>query len=366
MKSRNIAVATYATKRYAYAIPNFARRLVASIIHAKQKSGTIIFVTDTSTVMSEVINKHLVQYLPEHWEVKICPIDVRDDNLKNYKEEAQLLIAQMQSHAFSVARAMDVDYLWSVEADVLVAHNSLDVSLNILDFDQGYYDVAMCSYPSQGGGAFLGGRGDYFHHIAEDFTIDEKEVPEEILKEIEDRKEKCKAEGFEATEEWIERDNQINEEIKKCPPKGNVFEANAKNWRRRGWMEYAYPAIGKGAILPTDWVGLGCTLMSRKALSMAHFDGYEGKGTQDLYMGWNYWKPNDIKMCVTTHSICDHVIRRRDGEEQLWEDFVHVRAYHEIEGECEGHLRQRHIPFYTHVAGEKVKEVVTKESPDSQ
>ena len=147
---------SYATKRYAYAIPNFARRLVASIVHAKQKIGTIIVVTDTSTEMREVIDKHLVAYMPEGWEVKICPIDVRDDNLKNYKEEAQLLIAQMQSHAFSVARAIDVDYLWSVEADVLVAHNSLDVSLNILDFDQGYYDVAMCSYPSQGGGAFLG------------------------------------------------------------------------------------------------------------------------------------------------------------------------------------------------------------------
>ena len=45
--------------------------------------------------------------------------------------------------------------------------------------------------------------------------------------------------------------------------------------------------------------------------------------------------------------------------------FCPCRAYHEIEGECEG-MRQRHIPFYTHVAGEKVKEIVTKESPDSQ
>jgi hypothetical protein len=114
-------------------------------------------------------------------------------------------------------------------------------------------------------------------------------------------------------------------------------------------MEYAYPGIGKGALLPTDWVGLGCTMLSRKALALAHFDGYQGKGTQDLYLGWNYWKPNDIKMCVSTHSICDHIIRGRDGEEQLWDKFTHVRAFHEPEGEYKGHLRQDHVPFHNHV-----------------
>ena len=365
MKCRNIAVATYATKRYSYAIPNFIRRLSASIIHAKQKKGTIIFVSDKSSEIKKVLNQ-VQEYIPNGWEIKLYDIDVKDDNLTNYKEDAQLLIAQLQSHAFSIARALDVDYLWSVESDVLVAHNSLDVSLNILDFDQGYYDVAMCAYPSQGGGAYLGGRGNYFHHIADDFSTEEKDLPKELREEIKVREKEAKKTGFDPDREWLERGRQINEEVKGCPPKENVFSANGKKWRQRGWFDYAYPAIGKGAIVPTDWVGLGCTLISKKALALAHFDGYEGKGTQDLYVGWNFWKPNDINMCVTSHSICDHIIRRRDGEKQLWEDFIHVFAYHEYEGECKGHLRQRHLPFYTHIAGEKVKNIVTKESPDSK
>ena len=117
-------------------------------------------------------------------------------------------------------------------------------------------------------------------------------------------------------------------------------------------MEAAYPAIGKGAIVPTDWVGLGATMLSKKALSLAHFDGYEGKGTQDLYLGWTRWKPAGLNMCVTTHSICDHVVRKRDGENQVWDDFTHVHVYHEMDGEYEGHLRQRHGKHYTFEAGE--------------
>lgn len=358
--------ATYATERYDYALPNFGRRLASAIYHSGIKEGDFIFIGDKSEKIKESALLYIGGLLPENWRFHFYDLPLVDKDLRNYKEDAQLLIAQMQSFAFTKARQFDADYFWSLEADVLVPPNSLSVLSDILRFDNGYYQVAMCSYPSQGGGAFLGGRGDYQHYIAEDFLTDEKEVPKELLDEIEKRDKETEEDNFEPSEEWIERGRTIGEELRACPPKGNVFEANSKRWRKRGWMEYAYPAIGKGAILPTDWVGLGCTMINKKALALAHFDGYEGKGTQDLYLGWNYWKPNDIKMCVTTHAVCDHVIRQRDGEDQLWENFVHVRAFHEPEGECEGHLRQNHVPFYTFVAGEKTKEVVTKESPDPQ
>ena len=154
-----------------------------------------------------------------------------------------------------------------------------------------------------------------------------------------------------------DEEKKVMEDIKKSPPKGNVYELNSKKWRKRGWMEYAYPSIGKGAIVPTDWVGLGCTLLSPKALSLAHFDGYLGKGTQDLYLGWHRWKQNKLNMCVTTHSICDHVIRARDkNDSQIWENFIIVNTYHEEEGEYEGHLRQVHTPFYNFTEGELPKE----------
>ncbi|MBT4392257.1 MAG: hypothetical protein HOD35_06360 [Euryarchaeota archaeon] len=61
-------------------------------------------------------------------------------------------------------------------------------------------------------------------------------------------------------------------------------------------------------------------------------------------------------MCVTTHSVCDHVIRKRgkDGN-QVWEDFVIVNSFHEEDGEYVGHLRQQHSKMYNFTAGEKPK-----------
>lgn len=353
--SKNIVVATYATHRYAYALPNVGRRISSAICHSGIKKGDFIFVGDQSEKIKESAFLYIDTVLPEGWNFHFIPLDL-DDNLKNYKEDAQLLIAQMQSAAFTQARLLDADYFWSIESDVLVPHNALSVSIDTLSFDDGYYDIVMCTYPSQGGGAFLGGRGSYRHHISEDFSLDEKELSPELKEEMKERDEESARDGFEPSEEWKKRGKEIGEEIKKAPPLGNVFEMNAKKWKKRGWMEFAYPAIGKGAILPTDWVGLGCTMLSRKALAMAHFDGYEGKGTQDLFLGWTCWKPNGLNMCVTTHAVCDHIIRKRKGDDQSFEEFTHVRAYHEPEGELQGHLRQHHGRFYTFEAGEKANE----------
>lgn len=358
-----LCIATYATERYDYALPNVGRRIASCLYHSNITEGDFIFVGDNSEKIKESALLYIKELLPENFKFHFLALNLKDCKLANYKEDAQLLIAQMQTSAFTLARKLNAEYFWSIESDVLVPTNALSVSLDILKFDNGYYDVAMCSYPSQGGGAFLGGRGDYNHHIAEDFTDEEKELEDDITKELEERKKQIEEESFEPSQEWINRGRELHDIVKKSPPKGNVFEANAKRWRKRGWMEYAYPAIGKGSIVPTDWVGLGCTLLSKKALALAHFDGYEGKGTQDLFLGWTYWKPNGINMCVTTHVICDHIIRKRkeNTEEQLWEEFTHVLAYHEQEGECAGHLRQRHVHFYKHTPGEKPLLVDNKE-----
>ncbi len=342
-----LVIGTYATKRYKYALPNFGRRISASIVHSKIPNGLLLFIGDESEEIEKASKKYVQDVLPAGWDFKLIQLPIEDEKVENYKEDAQFLIAKLQSTAFTEARRLRATHFWSVESDVLVPPNALSVSLDCLNFDNGYYDVAMCSYPSQGGGPFLGGRGTPQNQIAEDFSPEEKDVPKKLLSEINKREKESKKEGFEPSEEWIKRGSEINEKIKECPPKGNVFDANAKKWRKRGWMEYAYPAIGKGAIVPTDWVGFGCTMLSERALSLAHFDGYEGKGTQDLYIGWRRWKQAGLEMCVTTHAICDHVVRKRDGENQLWEDFILVHVYHETEGECEGHLRQVHIPFHT-------------------
>ena len=359
---KTYVIATYATERYVYALPNFGRRVSASILDSGIKKGTFLFIGDKTEKIKESALLYIGELLPNGWDLKFIALPLSDKDLPNYKESAQLLIAQMQSCAFTQARLMGADYFWSLESDVLIPPNAFSVSLDCLRFDKGYYDVVMCTYPSQGGGAFLGGRGTYQNQIAEDFSMEERELPKGLDDEIKKREEQSSKEGFKPTKKWLERAEKIAELIKSSPPKGNVFEVNSKGWKRRGWMEYAYPAIGKGAILPTDWVGFGCTMMSKKALSLAHFDGYEGKGTQDLFIGWNCWKPNGIKMCVTTHVICDHIIRKRNGDDQLWDNFTHVMAFHEPEGDCEGHLRQRHLGFYNFTAGEKVIEEIKKDS----
>lgn len=349
-----ITVATYATKRYAYALPNFGRRVGSALSYAKDYSGTFIFIADESAEIAELANRYVKAMLPSGWGFELIQMPLDDEGLSNYKVDAQLLIAQMQSEAMTLARQIRSEYFWSLESDVLIPHNALNVSMDCLKFDMGYYDVAMCSYPSQGGGAYLGGRGDYRHHIGEDILESERKVPQKLS-----AKKKAHFKKKTRDEEWVNQLREIEDEIKECPPKGNVYELNAKEWNPRGWLEYSFPAIGKGAILPTDWVGMGCTLLTEKALAMAHFDGYEGKGTQDLYLGWHRWKPHGLNLCVTTHAICDHVVRRRKDKEQDFDDIFIVNAYHEPDGKYVGHLRQRHSPFYTFEAGEKCQQNVS-------
>lgn len=352
-KPENIVVATYATQKYHYALPNFGRRFVASIHYANIERGTFIFIGDESEVIKEASEKYIESQLPIGWSFRLIQLPLDDGN-KNYKSDAQLLIAQMQSVAFSEARKLNADLFWSLESDVLVGVNSLQVSLDSLDYDKGYYDVCMCTYPSQGGGSYLGGHGDEYMPIYEDFNENERMLPESLINSLKKHRGVPEEKRKKA---WHKKNIKLLDEIKKHPPKNNVFALNGENWRKRGWLEYAYPALGKGTLLPTDWVGLGCTLISKKALSYAHFDGYQGHGTQDLYLGYNFWANNDIKMCVSTHAPCDHITRKINSDgAQDYEKIEHIQAFHENDGECKGHLRRKHIPFYTHIPGEKPHE----------
>jgi len=131
-------------------------------------------------------------------------------------------------------------------------------------------------------------------------------------------------------------------------PDGNIWEIIAKHgWRRRGWMSSAWPATGYGvSCVPVDWHGLGCLLMNKEALSYALFEGYEGRGTEDLYLMWNYWHPNGIKMNTVPHCLCDHVIAtRKKGADKDKNEFQHIVSYHEREGEYRGHPRTRTTPW---------------------
>jgi hypothetical protein len=333
-----ICAGVYFTKGWCYSIESWLEHFIASV---NGFSGSLIVSTDTSDECEEKCKAIKAKAEKAGWATHIIKSAGVEDSQKAYKDDAQLIIARIQQKAFSLAREIKADIFWSIESDVLVPPNALKVLLQTLEFDDGYYGVAMVTYPN---GQFLGGRGNPQHQIAEDFKQDERIIPADLKKQIKKREERGR-ELFKKKEKPSESEvkewEELDKKIKSCPPKGNIFELQSKGWKQRGWMDSAYPAIGRGAILHTDWVGLGCTIMNKKALSLATFEGYELKGTQDLFLCWNRWHPADIKMCVIPHILCSHV-KRKVGEDGKRTDEIEIHeAYHELTGEFIGHIRWR-------------------------
>lgn len=331
-----IATVIVATKSYLDPLEVCLRRTRTAVDHEKADfDHRLIVVTDKAS-------KKKVDVLASDFEDReIIAIEMEESG-EHYKTDRQILIASLQSVGFDAARQWGCDYLWSVEADVLVPYNALSISLQMLEFDDGYYDVSFVTYPSQGGGSFLGGHGSYTNPIAEDYLPSELKIPwwlELLMTKCESRIEDKDA-SDEVREKEFKRMQRVQKRIKQCPPKGNVFELNAKGWRRRGWLNNSHVGIGRGAVIETDWTGLGCTLMSKKAANLAHFDGYDGGGTQDLYLNWNRWHPAGLNFCCITHTVCDHVVRDKD------EGLVTLKSYHEPDGETKGHLRYKKTPFH--------------------
>ncbi len=336
-----LAIATYATRSYFYAWPQFLRRIAAAAGHHAE--AHFILATDQSDEAKQAVETARHE-LPEGWRIQAITLPLDDGGAegKDYQTPAQMRIAALQGAAFAAARKIRATALWSVEADNLVPADALLVAEWTLKMPQAdgsnFYDIAAVTYPN---GLFLGGNGTPQHPIAEDFTEKERRLPPRLVRALEvcrERLKDCKDQTI--GEREGKRLGRLHERVKRCPPDGNVFEVNGKHgWRRRGWMDFAYPGIGRGAIVPSDWCGLGCTLMSAKALALAEFSGYDGRGTQDLFLCWHRWHPAGLRIACIPHTAADHVKRDKDGQ------IVHHRAYHETEGEYRGHLRQRQQPW---------------------
>jgi len=343
-----LAITICATKSYQYALEAQARCLQANLAAFPELEAHLILVTDESPVAEYL--SFCCSLFGDRVQVHHVSLRVQDGQ-KNYQSGAQLLIAQMRTAAFTKAIALGVDYCWSLDSDVLPPSNALACMLQVLDFDGGYYGIATCPYPSQGGGGFLFGRGTITKQIAEDVYEDEREIPDDLNTQIKEHREKLSAlaPGTPPDEEWRKEMKRLEDEVKQCKPRGNVFELNSKRWRLRGWGDAAYPALGRGAIVPTDWCGFGCTLMSREALLRADFTGYEGQGTEDLFICWHCWYPAGLRLAAIPHCLCHHVIRNRPPKP---DGYTLCYAHHETEGECVGHIRLRHKPWYSMRPGE--------------
>lgn len=388
-----IAITICATKSYTYAMRAQARRVVANITAARIQHwhGCVVLVGDESKELKSVAEAYK-NLLPEGWTVTLIGNKALVEGGTNYKEQAQLLIAAMRSEAFAYCRKIGVPRVWSLDSDVLPPANALRCMLNTLEFDDGLWSVATCPYPNS---AFLGGFGTPQNPIAEDFLPHERKLPWHLKRAFEACEKRLKGittpywhcftnwkrRGIDDPRKWafaewrhapdqtvgappaeyatrkaaaIEREQKrmerLRERVKKCPPDGNIWEVIAKHgWRRRGWLDNTYPGLGRGAVLPSDWCGFGCTLMNGEALALADFEGYDGKGTEDLFVCWRRWYPARIEINVITHCPCDHVIweKKKGGDGGK---YTHHVAYHETEGEYRGHLRVRQLPWIPEAA----------------
>jgi hypothetical protein len=360
-----IAITTNATDNYLYAIEALLQGVAQNIYELTSRRESCEF--RIILVGNESMNGHvrfaerlgldsalngapcsIVRVISEHWRES-----------EKYQPEQNLMVAQMRMSAANSARQWGADYFWSLDADVIAPPNALSCSIEMLEFDRGYYDIAFCPYPSQGGGSFLGGHGDPAAPIYPNFRPDEHELPDELKAR------------FEAAVETFEREKspeshralvEIRREIEKtCPPKfgGNVLKHNGEfGWRRRGWLDFAYPGIGQGSVVPTDWWGFGCTLFSREALSHFDFVGYYGLGTEDLYVGYQRFGHRGFRSCCITHCPASHAIRKGKDRE-----IVLCHASHEIaDSETIGHLRRKNVPFYQHCPGEPFRSEPMKQA----
>lgn len=404
---RSLAVTVCATRSYTYALVAQARRMQAAILQCPGLSGGhVILVGDNCREMQQT-EKLYGTLLPEGWSVRRI-VGPFTDGLKNYKNPAQLVIARMRSAAFTEARKLKADLCLSMDSDVLPQAHALECMVQMLDFSGGYYSVTTCPYPSQGGGDFLFGRGTPQNPILHDVYDDERIIPLKLRTRIVAHSEWLKRLQGKPDAAWSKEHGKIAAAIKSCASKGDVFFLNSRtgvlpfaaaikeviagqlpkgsklsaqmtkaiddelsaNWRpggfrQRGWGSAAYPAIGKGAVVPTDWCGFGCTLMAQKALALAQFDGYDGSGTEDLYVVWKRWHREGLLIGAIPHAPCDHVIRNpawkaarkqppnRKQAKPAEPKYLLLQAHHERHhAPCVGHLRIERRAWFQQTDGE--------------
>ena len=338
-----VVVTLCASKLYLYAIKSCVRRIVSATAY---RNPTLVLATDTSPECSAMVSLITKELVPESWRVIHRPVELDIDNAgEKYKTNSQLIIARLQGEAFAEARRQSADICLNVEADVLIPENGLRIAEWALSMpDTGgsaYYDICQLTYHN---GMWLGGHGDSLRPIFEDFMPEERTLTEPIKKALaKQRKEEAAwiAKKLQPTKEWIEEAQELYKKIREtCPPQGSLWDVISKHgWRRRGWLDAAYPAIGRGAIVPVDWIGTGAVALSKRALALAEFSGYQGLGTQDLYLCWRKWHPAGLRHCVTTHALCDHIKQDPDGKLNC------LQAYHQPDGDMAGHLRMRVEPW---------------------
>lgn len=325
------AVFTAATKSYAYALRECAEHLARGLKKHKDEFLWVI-ATDSRSTIDEAV---------QSWErfgvgeIKVIETGVEECE-KKYKERSQLVISMLQQACMDESVKWGAELFFSVESDILIHPDSYATLKWVLEYPSSPgYDIAAATYFN---GAFLCGRGTPQYNICEDFSEEERKVPKKLKDEISSARKQFK--NGKGNEDLHKKFSELMEELKKIPPKGNVFWANSKKWRKRGWLDAAYPgAACQGSVLPTDWCGLGCTLWGKDVMDITNFTGYDGRGTQDLFLVWNKWRPAWKRIGCPVGVPAGHV-KINEGKKFLWEPY-----FVQPPEETEGHIRVRQKPL---------------------
>lgn len=372
----NLVILIPAAGEYGYALETQALYVQMAISEAGIGSGKVIIASDGSETATNGA-KAYEKAIPEGWAVEHL-IDKRLlSGQANYGRDAQLCIAQMRQMLASEARARGADYALWLDSDVLPRQNTFVVGFDVLNFDRGIYSAACFPYVSQGGGMMLGGRSVPGHAIAPNVYPDERENQVLVkrlqrLMEIANQQRAFPGMGRKDQTEaqkrrerrWADMPveafrNQMKkwgDRIENLPPRENPMVLQGKNWRRRGWCDYAYPGIGWGAIVPTDWFGFGCILMNRRALNCCDWTGYTGGGTEDIFAYETHFKGQGLRMGLATHAPAHHVVRPRDpkgGQHHNRYVLVRLDFVRDPSSEFVDHIRRNPTPYYKHTPGEK-------------
>ena len=124
-----IATVIVATKSYLDPLEVCLRRVKTAMDHSPERFDNKLFIITDKKSYSDV-----VVMAKDFDDYEVIKIDMEESG-EYYKTDRQILIASLQSKVFDAARKWGCDYLWSVEADVLVPYNALSISLQMLDFD---------------------------------------------------------------------------------------------------------------------------------------------------------------------------------------------------------------------------------------
>ncbi len=299
-----LCIGICATQSYQYALRTQATAILRCLASAGIDDADLIIATDEQGLPAAAMEmyENLGRIRPHFLKRPV------EDGLQNYKPGAQSVIATLREACLSQARKLGATHFWSLDSDCIPPFNALRVSFNVLQMDAGWYSIAFCPYPSQGGGSLLGGYGSLTDQI---FTTPptDRQCPPELIRRWVECLDEYQANPHPATGERLKA---VVEESKKFPMRANIFTLQGEGFslKRCGWAEYAYPGIGLGAIMPTKWCGFGCTLLNSEAMNATDWLGYQGSGTEDLHAGWIRWYPRGLRIAWIGHCLVSHVIRQ--------------------------------------------------------